>query len=138
MVGWDSLVSLPGSARPSQLLTQRAKLVASLRIVRLIVSARRPQPVEVATTADVLRDQLHDRVGSLADRGPGCEPSPPHHRRVHVGGRMERVDDHPRPLQLGSEVDGEHDLRELALGVRAPTAEAVLDHELMTLADSAR
>ena len=115
------------SLESRELQAERAQPAARLGVVGLRVGARFVQHVEVeaAPALEPGRDgELQDRLGAVLDLAHRRDAGLAHHGRVHVGRGMQRVGDHARSLELVGEIDGEHDLRQLALAVGGDAAVA--------------
>ena len=123
----DSPVSLRLSAQ---------RRLTRVGVIGLRMCAGLAQSVEVEPASPFERRryrEIEDRLGALFHGADRRDAGAAHHRRVHVGRRMQAGRRDPGAGELFSEIEGEHDLRELALAVGARAAVAARQHHVIEI-----
>ena len=129
---WPIIAEKRGHRREPAALTleageaqaERAQPGTRRFVIRLRLSARWPQPIEEQAAAPFelwRKHEIHDGVRSLLDRARRRGAGLANHGGVHIGRGMEAVHRDALVRELLGKIDGEHDLRELALRIGART-----------------
>jgi hypothetical protein len=111
----------------------RLEALARLCIIRLNLGAGFPQSVEVQAAAPFeggRGSEIEDRLGAFLDAAPRLDAGAAYHGRVHVGRGVRSVDGDAGAMEFASEINSEHDLRQLALAVGPRPAIAACQHDV--------
>src|SRR3712207_6230587 len=116
-------------AQTGQFLRQRPQPLPGLQIVGLLFGACLTLPLEVASR-DLPKirvgSQVDRRVGALLHVARGATERLEDHLRTHERRRVQAVCGNARAFELPSQVEGEHDEGQLALGIRSHAVVAPL------------
>src|SRR5580698_1976487 len=107
--------------------------LASVFVVGLAVSARLLHPVEIEAASARKRgpiDELQNGLPALLHGADRLDAAQANHRRVHIGRGTQAIDRDLLSRELFGEIEGEKNLRELALAIGARAAIAVSEHHI--------
>ena len=76
---------------------------------------------------------MKDRRAALLDRAQRRDARLANHRRRHIARRMQAIDRHAGPFERIGEIEGEHDLRQLALHIGAAAGIAAAQHDIVKI-----
>src|SRR5260221_14683552 len=77
------------------------------------------------------QSKIKDRFGSFLDGANRCNPALPHHCCRHISSRMQAICRNCRWIEFAREIEREHDLGKLALGIGQPAAVARAQHRMI-------
>src|SRR6202453_5229147 len=112
---------------------QRAQASPRVLVVGLAVGPRFLHAVEIKPASARKRgllDELQNRRAALLDGANRLDAAQANHRRVHKGGGMQTIDREILSCELLGEIEGEQDLRQLALAIGAHAAIAARQHHV--------